>query len=264
MPYAQVDTDLDLFFADDCFAAPWLEPDPIVLVHGVGESSAAWYGWVPGLATDFRVLRPDLRGFGSSPVPGPGYPWSPHNHGTDLLALLDQLELSRVHLVGAKYGGAVAAQFAADHPDRLLTLHLMGPLIKGDKTGSKVEISSFADIVQRQGHAGFAVNSQRLRLGTSAPQEQVDWWNEMMARSSEVSGSEILMGAGNADLTAILPDIITPTLVITTDKNPVHGLEWVVSWQQMLPRSSLVVLPGDGYQSRPATRPIALATYGRS
>ncbi len=248
MPSITVDDTLDLYYEDDCFADPWTTPETIVLIHGVGESSAAWYGWVPGLSRRFRVLRPDLRGFGRSTVPAPGYGWSPANHAADIRAFLDELGIEKAHIVGAKYGGAVATQFAADFPDRVLTLDLMGPLIKGDNTGSQVEISTYATIVEEQGgHAGFAVNTQRLRLGSTAPAELVDWWNRMMIDSPDHVGTEIVGAAGGVDLTSVLGKILAPTLVITTDRNPIHGLEWVVTWQRLLKNSDLVVLPGDGY-----------------
>ena len=51
---------------DDYFGEAWRSPETVMLVHGVAESSRAWFAWVPHLARHFRLLRPDLRGFGRS------------------------------------------------------------------------------------------------------------------------------------------------------------------------------------------------------
>jgi pimeloyl-ACP methyl ester carboxylesterase len=63
-----------------------------------------------------------MRGMGQSSVPEPGYPWSLENFAKDLLGLLDQLDLRRVHLIGETVGGSIAMRFATLHQDRLLSL----------------------------------------------------------------------------------------------------------------------------------------------
>ena len=76
MPSLRVDRDLLLHYVVDDYTDPWRQPQTIVLLHGLGESGAVWYGWVPHLAREYRVIRPDLRGFGdSTPMPA-GYAWS--------------------------------------------------------------------------------------------------------------------------------------------------------------------------------------------
>ena len=56
----------DLFYTIDDFTDPWRKPETILLCHGNNESHQAWYGWVPHLARHYRVVRPDMRGFGAS------------------------------------------------------------------------------------------------------------------------------------------------------------------------------------------------------
>ena len=61
-----------LFYRDDWFGEPWLKPEPVLMIHGVGESSLTWFGWVPRMAGEFRLLRPDLPGLGRSAIRGHG------------------------------------------------------------------------------------------------------------------------------------------------------------------------------------------------
>jgi pimeloyl-ACP methyl ester carboxylesterase len=65
----------DLFYREDWFGEPWRKPETAMLIHGNDESSVVWFGWVPRMAQEFRVLRPDLLGFGQSKVPA-GFEWS--------------------------------------------------------------------------------------------------------------------------------------------------------------------------------------------
>ena len=86
MPTVQVDSSLTLYYEDHTFADPWRKPEVVLLIHGVAESSRSWFGWVPHLAREFQVLRPDLRGFGRSTVPLQDFQWSPSALANDLVS----------------------------------------------------------------------------------------------------------------------------------------------------------------------------------
>lgn len=93
---------------------------PLVLVHGLGTGSADWAFVMPALTRRHRVIAPCLRGFGESERP-PG-PYSIPLLADDLRALLDALGVGRCHVCGVSMGGAVALQFAVDHPERVKSL----------------------------------------------------------------------------------------------------------------------------------------------
>ena len=70
MPTLRLPDGTALFYTVDDFTDPWTKPETILLCHGNNESHRAWYGWVPHLARHYRVVRPDMRGFGdSTPMP---------------------------------------------------------------------------------------------------------------------------------------------------------------------------------------------------
>ena len=76
MPTFRPTPDLDMHYEVDDFTDPWRQPETILLLHGNAESGLAWYAWVPKLARRFRVVRPDMRGFGqSTPMPR-DFPWT--------------------------------------------------------------------------------------------------------------------------------------------------------------------------------------------
>ena len=121
MPKLRISSDLEMFYRVDDFTDPWRKPETILLLHGNAESSAAWYAWVPQLARRFRVVRPDMRGFGSSTPMARDFPWTLDIIIDDFVRLMDALGVERFHLVGAKIGGTVARAFAARRPDRVLS-----------------------------------------------------------------------------------------------------------------------------------------------
>ncbi len=137
-------------FEDHCFAPPWTSPQTIVMVHGNAESSRAWTGFVPHLAGAYRVVRPDMPGFGASAEP-PGYRWQVDELASDLGRFLDALNIAKCHLIGAKYGGSVVMQYAIGHSDRL---HSLSPV-------------RLAGARQRQRQRRQDSRSRRARLGAS-------------------------------------------------------------------------------------------------
>lgn len=102
--------------------------DVVLLLHGSGPGVSGTLNWrlaLPALAADFRVLCPDLVGFGRTVTTDPVVT-SLDMWVDQVIALLDGLGVERVHVVGNSMGGAVALGLAARHPDRVGRLVLMG------------------------------------------------------------------------------------------------------------------------------------------
>ena len=126
MPSFRPSPDLDMHYQVDDFTDPWRTPETILMLHGNAESGLAWWGWVPALAREYRVVRPDMRGFGQSTAMPRDYPWTLDRLVEDFCLLMDHLGIDRFHLVGAKIGGTVARAFAARRPERVKTLTVVG------------------------------------------------------------------------------------------------------------------------------------------
>jgi pimeloyl-ACP methyl ester carboxylesterase len=98
---------------------------PVLMLHGCARNGNIWGGWIPTLSRKYRVLRPDIRGCGSSGDPGPDYVFKVDDMVADLLAILDGLELEHVHHIGESTGGIVGAVAAARYPERFRSLTLV-------------------------------------------------------------------------------------------------------------------------------------------
>ena len=104
------------------------EGEPLVLLHGFPQSHAMWHAMAGDLAKRFRVIVPDLRGYGWSSVvrSGPDHAaYSKRAMGEDLLRLVEDLGHTRFHLAGHDRGGRVAYRLALDHPGRVSRLALL-------------------------------------------------------------------------------------------------------------------------------------------
>ena len=97
--------------------------ETVVLLHGFPQGAAAWDRvWPPLAEAGFRVVLPDQRGYSPAARPPARRAYRMAELVGDLVALLDELGVERVHLVGHDWGGAVAWAAAGAHPDRLLSL----------------------------------------------------------------------------------------------------------------------------------------------
>ena len=232
---------------EEWFGAPWGPVgEPIVLIHGVGESHLSWQQWVPLLSGRFRVIRPDMPGFGNSPLPE-GYVPTPERVAADLVGLLDRLKIDRFHLVGAKYGGSVTLELAADFPSRVKTLAVFGTPSKGN-AGGKADLTSFADRIRKEGLRNWAAATQPSRLGSDASPEMLRWWtDELMVKAGVKSTLAYTGAAAGLNVEPKLGKITAPTLVVTTEGSPLQPVAVARAYQQMIPKSKLVVLPGDSY-----------------
>ena len=101
---------------------------PVVFLHGNPTSSHLWRNVTPHVAGRARALAPDLIGMGASGKPDIGYGFADHVRYLD--AWFDALGLRDVVLVGADWGGVLALDWAARHPERVLGVAVMETYLK--------------------------------------------------------------------------------------------------------------------------------------
>ena len=102
---------------------------PMVLIHGFPETGAAFDAVLDTLAAHYRLIVPDLRGFGASDRTAGGYDKA--NVARDIAALLDGLSIVAAHIVGHDIGSRVAFAFAAQFPTRTQTLTVTEAILEG-------------------------------------------------------------------------------------------------------------------------------------
>ena len=222
---------------------------PLVLLHAFPLSSAMWLAQREGLAAVARVVTPDLRGFGGSPL-GHDEP-SLDRSAEDVVALLDRLGLDQVVLGGLSMGGYVAMALLRSHPERVRALVLADTKATADPEPARATRHRIADAVESDGTgvlldevlpkllgpttvASRALVAGRVRgLVQSAPPPAVAWVQRAMA--------------ARPDSLDVLRATDVPALVLVGDEDELSTPQDAQAMVDALPQGRLAVLPGSGH-----------------
>lgn len=154
----------------------------VLLIHGSGPGVSAWANWrltIPELSTRFRVVAPDMVGFGYTDRSVDHYDldtWTAHAIG-----VLDALDIDRAHIVGNSFGGALALSIAIRHPDRVRRLGLMGAV------GVPFDITPGLDAVWGYEPSVEAM-AELLAIFTASPIDDLQGLAELRYRASVQPG----------------------------------------------------------------------------
>lgn len=102
---------------------------PLIMLHGSGPGATGWanyHGNISALAEHFRVICPDLPGFGQSDMKPLGSPM-PGWYSDVIRSFMDTLGIEKAHFVGNSFGGAITLKLGMDTPERIGRMVLMGP-----------------------------------------------------------------------------------------------------------------------------------------
>jgi 3-oxoadipate enol-lactonase len=201
--------DVTLNYEVDDFTDPWLKnKETVVLHHGSGRNLKMWYSWVPLLSRKCRVIRIDARGFGKSSDPGVGYVPSMKTFASDVIALMDHLEIPQISFVGEHMGGWVGMRLAMDYPERIRKLVVSTP--------PYFCFPRKADRMKTSGMKAHLLDEKLLRFGENAAFAR--WYTDEVAKSR----INIVLATGQAasslDYRGELSQIACPVLVILGEK----------------------------------------------
>ncbi len=168
--------------------------DPIILLHGNGESCDFFRGQIDAFARWFHVFAIDTRGHGKTPRGDK--PFTIRQFAEDLLCFMDEHQLEKAHLFGFSDGGNIAMIFAMQHPDRVDRLILNGANLNPDgvKRSTQIPIEIGYRIASR-----FSGKSESARLNTEMLGLMV---NDPNVKPEELKaiGAKTLVIAGTKDI----------------------------------------------------------------
>ncbi len=199
---------------------------PVVLLHGLSGSTRWWARNVPALARHFRVYLIDLIGFGASRAASR---FALHEAASHLTCWMDYLGIERASLVGHSMGGFIAADLAAQAPQRVERLVLVDaaalPLPRGRWQQARGLLQglwrlpvSFLPVLFTDAHRAGPVTILR-------------------------AAQELL----RADIQGKLARVVVPTLLVWGEGDALVPVELGERLASALPRAELVVLPGAGH-----------------
>jgi 3-oxoadipate enol-lactonase len=219
---------------------------PLVLTQGLGADLHFWDESFESFESDHRTLRWDVRGSGASDAP-PG-PYRLEAFSTDLLHLLDALEIERVHLLGVSMGGVIAQRFALDNLDRLLSLILsstsseVGPraVTMRQRLADQVETRGFDDR-NSDASRGFAPS-----FAAQHP-DVVRRVTETTRACDPKAYAAAARAVADYNWTADLERVTVPVLILQGLDDQLTPPGGSVRMSRALPCSRLLMIPGAGH-----------------
>lgn len=238
---------------------------PLLLVHGLADEADTWRHLIDPLAACFRVVAPDLPGFGRSDRPELAYTL-PFFAGV-LLELLDELEVERAVLVGHSLGGAIVQSMALARPECAERLVLIGGSLVARK--QRLDLGTLLFLVPGLGEWLY----NRLRNDPEAafrslapyysdldklPEADRDFlyqrvnervWSDGQRRAFFSTLRELARSirGQQRELLARLAELTAPTVVLWGELDRMNSVDNGRALVEMQPGARLVVLPGVGH-----------------
>jgi pimeloyl-ACP methyl ester carboxylesterase len=202
----------------------------VLLLQGFPDTHAVWRKQVgPLAAAGYRVIAPDLRGYGRTEAPGGIYDYTLDKLRADVIGLLDALEIDKVILVGHDWGGLIGWQIAALSPQRVERFVAMS-------TGHPTAIAR-AGILQhlRMTYVlGFilpGIAEHTLRAGdwflmrqfTAEPGQVENWKRDLSAPGRLTAALNYYRANLNLSFPHSYPRVRVPVMGLWSDRDPALG-----------------------------------------
>ena len=219
----------------------------LVLVHAFPFDGRMWRKTAAALASQRRVITPDMRGFGLSDL-GPGG-FSVADLADDVAALLDALKLPAAGVGGMSMGGYVALAFARRHGDRLKSLVLADTKAAADTPEARQGREAAIALVQTQGVAALLEKQIPRLLSASAGDSLRAEVRALGAQPPEAVIAAIRALRDRPDRTAELPEIAAPTLVVVGSEDALSPPAEARTMAAVVPNARVVEIPGAAHLS---------------
>lgn len=241
--------------------------DVIVLIHGHPFDRSMWRPQLDSLAAlGWRALAPDLRGYGDSrTVNGVT---TLDVFARDVTALLDQLGIDQVVMLGLSMGGQIAMEFARTNAQRLRGLVLAATFARPDSDEVRSNRRATAERLLREGMSPYAEELLPKLIAPRVLTEQphvATHLIEMMRRTSAAGAAAALLGrAERPPYQHVLAALDTPALIIVGSEDSYTTRDDADEMTRLLKRSRLVWMEGVGHMpnmERPAEFNAALSGF---
>lgn len=224
---------------------------PLVLLHGLGESSVGWRPVMEQLSTQYDVIAIDLPGFGRSPALRPGLLPNASNLAAAIEHTLDDLAIDRYHVAGYSLGGRVAIQLADS--DRVLSVIAIAP----DGMGTPTErIQGYVALVAGRGvamalspAAGLLSMTPAGRSVFFAGSRTLPWQltpadaQQLLTDYAGSTAYEAANWMSMFDMPTHLHTITAPTLLLQGTADPLMTQQ-IARYLTFIPGAQLTWLPG--------------------
>lgn len=219
--------------------------EPLILIHGLGESIECWTFQLETFATKYRVIALDLRGFGMSEIP---QEVSFEGFANDVKNLMEHLNIKTANILGISMGSVVCLEFYKKYSDRVRSLILANPFYK---------------ILEE----GRALYEERLKLLKSGTMEDVanfaanisfyqrredlkDFQRTIIKRNNKEYYMKVTLEIGKIDYEDVLQTIEVPTLIIVAEFDITTPPEIGKKMAEIIPNAELRMIKNAAHLAR--------------
>ncbi len=222
---------------------------PLLLIHGFPLDRTLWRTQIAGLSQLYRVIAPDLRGFGQSSETD-GEAVTMDQYATDLKSLLDSVNVKQAVVGGISMGGYIALAFYAQYADRVKGLILANTRAVPDSEEGRQSRLANAQKVGKAGPGFLVENMAPQMLGPTAKPEIEFTVRRIMARQRAPGIMSALRGmAVRPDRTALLRFATVPVLIVSGSQDSLISPSDSEAMHALIPDGRLVIIPDAGHLS---------------
>ncbi len=223
---------------------------PVVLLHAFPLNRQMWAETSRDLAEDYRIITPDLRGFGTTS----GTPAvTIAAMADDVIGLLDALKIEQAVIGGLSMGGYVALNLVGRYPERVCGLVLADTRAGADSAEGRRNRATLAAKALSEGAAAIADQLLPKLLSEGAPQGKPELVAQVRASIAAAPPQAIAAAAHamaeRADSTGLLPAIGVPTMVIVGSDDTLTPITESILLKDSIANASLAIIPDAGHLS---------------
>ena len=225
--------------------------EPLLLLHGIGADKYSFLMVAAILRRHYRVIIPDLPGFGESDKPAQGN-YEVARQIERLQAFLGALGIEQLHIGGHSMGGLIAGAYAAAHPSQVQSVWLLGPagvqsaqpseLMQAIDSGLPLPI--FARNLEETRRLVSFVSHRPLHLPRFMLEYACMEQANNFALNQKIAG-QLLAGPGLEHLMAARLDV--PALIVWGNQDRAADVSGAAVMAGLLPNARIVTLPGIGH-----------------
>ena len=223
----------------------------LVLLHAFPIGANLWEPQVKSVPTGWRLITPDLRGFGGSTEIDSVNSLSMADYAADVVDLLDELGVTRAVIGGCSMGGYAALALYQSAAQLFEGLVLANTRAGADSPESRANRRNMLALLDREGASGVAREMMPKLLGKTTHESNSNsesYIRRLIKQQSAIAiRSAIQRMMHRPDSTLLLAQVSVPTLVITGAEDEMIPVEESRKMAAAIPGAKLVIIPGAGH-----------------
>lgn len=217
----------------------------LVLLHGIGASAERWSKVIPFFSDHFRVIVPDIIGFGHSDKPTVEYniPFFVRF----LEDFLNNLSIKKTNIGGSSFGGLIAAEFAIKNTNMVDKLILVSPAGTMKSSTRTLEEYILASLYPTHDNVWRAFINMAFDPRTVTEQTIEEFIDRMKLPNAKYAFMSTMLGIRNtANLSSRLAKILSPTIIVWGEQDEMIPVKYAEDYRN-IPNSNLQIIPKCGH-----------------